>query len=183
MSPDWDIALRIVGFFAPAMVGAVVTHFVEHRPRLIAFWAHTGAVMLGNQNPPLQVNTHSVTLRNIGWRFCTNVRVTHLTLPDFSVFPNVQFSVVPMPQGGSQIVFPAIVPKQQVTIHYLYFPPLFANQIHQGVIYDQGLAREVRVLPTPQPPGWALALVSFLVFLGASALTYIVYLAFHAWLR
>ena len=70
--------------------------------------------------------THSVVLRNSGRRPATNVRLAHPYLPDFNVFPSVGYRVENLPGGGREIVMPTLVPNEQVTISYLYFPPPLA---------------------------------------------------------
>jgi hypothetical protein len=64
------------------------------------------------------------------------------------------------------------VPKEQVSITYLYFPPLLWNQVNSYTKSDEVLASVINVIPTPQPPRFVVVLVWLLMFVGASTLVY-----------
>src|SRR4029078_9798034 len=75
-----------------------------------------------------------------------NVRFRHLALPDFTLSPAVIYTVVQLPEGGSDILIPALVPNEEVTVSYLYFPPLTFDKINAGIRSDEGFAESVPVL-------------------------------------
>jgi hypothetical protein len=115
-----------------------------------------------------------------------NVHVPHnfaLTPPlNFSIQPPTAFTRTPLAGGGEEITFPVLAPGQQVTVSYLYFPPLFFHQINLPINSDEGMARMLTVLPTPQLPRWRLVIVWVLMFIGVVALIYLLTeLAF--WIR
>ena len=91
---------------------------------------------------------------------------------NITVYPPVQYSIERNPEGAGEIVFPVLVPKEQVTISYLYFPPLLWNQINVNTKSDEGFAKIINVIPMPQPNKAILASVWALVFVGASFLFY-----------
>lgn len=123
------------------------------------------------------VHTHAVVVRNAGKMTAHNVRLGHNILPpNFSVFPAIRHRVHTFRGGGSEIVFPTLVPEEQVTTTYLYFPPVTWNQINTYVRSDEGLARFINVLPTPQAPFWLLRTGWALLFLGTVAGIYLAYL-------
>jgi hypothetical protein len=66
-----------------------------------------------------------------------------------------------------------LVPGQQVTVAYLYFPPLLYHQINLLVSSDEGMARVISVLPTPQFSRSRLAVLWILVFVGAVTSLYL----------
>lgn len=69
--------------------------------------------------------------------------------------------------GGDEILIPVLAPRQQVTISYLYYPPLRFDQINLAIRCDEGLARQLNVLPTPQMRRWRLWLLRVLIAIGA----------------
>jgi hypothetical protein len=75
--------------------------------------------------------------------------------------------------GGAEIVIPKLVPSEQVSISYLYFPPLLWSQIHAYTKSDEGFAKIINVLPTPQLPKWIANLIWLLVFIGVVSLLYL----------
>jgi hypothetical protein len=112
--------------------------------------------------------------KNTGRRAATNVRVSHFVLPDFQVYPPVLYRVEELPNGGHDIVFPSLVSNEQVSISYLYFPPLLWHQIHIGTKSDEGLARTINILPTPQLPRWAQLILLGLIGIGCLSVVYII---------
>jgi hypothetical protein len=89
-----------------------------------------------------------------------------------SVFPSIAYNRQALLGGGEELVFPIIVPKQQVTISYLYFPPVTYNMINAHVSSDEGLARVLSVMPTPQVRPWVRRGSWVLMFIGAVSLVY-----------
>jgi hypothetical protein len=89
------------------------------------------------------------------------------------VYPSIQHSVEPLPHGGAELVFPSLIPKEEVTVSYLYFPPDLWSNINTHLKCDQGFVRTVDVLPTPRPPRWLLNIIWFLIISGAAGLAYV----------
>jgi hypothetical protein len=182
MEIQWSVVATIAAPVLALFVGAALDRFLERRPRLIAYFAHTSAFRVAGATP-IQIHTHGIVVRNTGKRPAQNVRVSHYVLPDFNVFPDVPFQVENLPAGGRDIVFPTLVPGQQISISYLYFPPLLFNQIHSGIRHNDGFATEVSVLPTPQYSAWVLRVLRTLVVLGIIAASYILYVCIRAVIR
>jgi hypothetical protein len=169
------IDFSLFGRIAEPLVGRVI----ERRPRLIVYYSHVGVFQLqpsgGFSGGP--VHTHSVVIKNTGKLAARNVRLPHnfaLKPPlNFSVHPQTDFTRTPLAGGGEQITFPVLVPGQQVTVSYLYFPPLHYRQINLPISSDEGMARELNVLPTPQLSRWRLAIAWSLMFIGVVTLVYL----------
>lgn len=172
MKIDWMLVATVGAPVLALFVGAALNRLLERRPKLIAYFAHTSAFRLAGPNP-VQIHTHGIVIRNVGGRPAQDVRVRHHLLPDFNVFPDTGHRVEDLPGGGREIVFPTIVPREQVSISYLYFPPVLFNQIHAGIRHSHGFAQEVTVLPTPQYPAWVLRLLRALVVLGTITMLYL----------
>ncbi len=178
MASHWQplatIAAPLIAFF----VGFAFNRWLEKRPKLILYMPHSAAVKVDPPDGHLFVaHTHSVVVKNVGRATANSVRLTHVRLPEsFSVYPSVEYNIVKLADGGAEIVFPKLVPKQELTVTYLYFPPLFANQIHAGCRSDETLAEIVEGHWLPQPSIWLKILVGTLMALGLlSVISLVIY--------
>jgi len=175
---NWQVVATIAAPIITLFVGVWVNRRFESRPILISYFGHLSVL---NHRPPqgqqITVHTHSVVLRNAGRRSATNVRIRHNVLPDFNIWPRLAHTVEDLPGGGREIVIPTLVPGEQITVSYLYFPPLTVNQINTEIVCDQGFARAIPVLLQRQYPKWFNVTVVALVFVG---IVCVLYLAFYA---
>jgi hypothetical protein len=168
MTIDSDVLAKIASPVLSLVLGALVKHYTEARSRVVSFVGHVSAFTLQGQHP-ITVHTHSIVVRNIGRKAAKNVRLSHGFLPEnFTVYPPIQYNVEQNPKGASEIVIPILVPKEQVTISYIYFPPLIWNQINVNTKSDEGYAKIIKVIPMPHPNKAVLAGVWTLMFIGAS---------------
>ena len=180
MTFDSELIAKILSPIISIIVGAVVKHYSEAQAKVVTFYGHVSSFSMKDKDETF-VNAHSVVIRNAGRKAAQNVRVSHAILPEgVSVYPNINYSISTNPDGASEIVFPVLVPKEQVTISYLYYPPLTYNQINTGVKSDVGFATVLHVIPMPQPSKPMLALIWSLIFLGACFVFYwLIRLAIH----
>jgi hypothetical protein len=191
MAVDVPLAWSIAGSIALVGVGAlftaVTTWLFERRPRLTVFFAHVGEFGMtpppGQQQlQPMTIRTHTIVIRNAGRLATHNVRVPHQGSlakagVHVSVERGVDFKMQHLPGGEQEILFSVLAPKQQVTIGYLYFPPVLFTHIHLPIRSDEGRARELFVLPTPQAPRWIIYLLwSFAVIGLVTVLATVLYL-------
>src|SRR5256885_16497211 len=113
MDIDWSVAATIAAPILALFIGVALDRFVERKPRLVAYFAHASAFPITGTNPPVQIHTHSIVVRNTGKKPANDVRVTHNTLPrDFNVYPHVEYQVRALQGGGTDLVFPTLVPGQ-----------------------------------------------------------------------
>jgi hypothetical protein len=187
MAINWDLAARIA---APALSGLVsfaVGRWSERRPRLVVYLPYASAFVVPVEGrPPMGVHTHAVVIRNVGRRTATNIRVPHFFLPDsYTLWPAVAFRVEDVPNAGRDIVIPSLVEGQQVTINYLYGPPVLAENVTDTarIRSDEGFARVITVLPTPLPSLWKVRLIQALTLTGFVASLYIAVSGVMALLR
>ena len=179
MQVDWHAAAEIGKTIVALFAGAWVNRWFESRPKLISYFGHVStfrATPPGGGNPAL-VNTHSVVLKNAGRRSATNVRLRHIVLPDFNVWPGLQHHVEDLPGGEREIVIPRIVAGEEVTISYLYLPPLTVAQINAGIKSDEGFAHSVPVLLQRQYPQWFNLSAFVLMLLGLMTALYLLFVA------
>ena len=172
MNLDPEVVAKIAGPALSLVVGAVIKHYAEARSKVVSFIGHASAFTLQGENPVV-IHTHSVVVRNAGRKVAKNVRLVHAVLPiNITVYPPVQYSIERNPEGSGEIVIPALVPKEQVTVSYLYFSPLLWSQINVNTKSEDGFAKIINVIPMPRPNKAVIAGIWALVFVGASFLFY-----------
>jgi hypothetical protein len=178
MNIDPDVVAKVAGPLLSLLVGGLLKHYTEARSKIVSFIGHASAFTIQGETPVV-IHTHTVVVRNAGRKAAKNVRLSHAVLPiNITVHPPVQYSIERNPEGAGDIVFPVLVPKEQVAISYLYSPPLVWNQINSNTKSDEGFAKIINVIPMPQPNKAVLAVVWALMFVGASFIFY--WLALHA---
>ena len=148
---DWMITATIGAPIVALFVGAALDRKLERKPRLISFFSHASAVRVTpTEGAPFNINSHSVVVRNAGRLAATNVRLGHYQLPnDFSVWPAAEHTVQRREDGTAEVLFPTLVPNEQITITYLYPAPVTFNQINSYTKCDQGFAQVVTALTAP----------------------------------
>ena len=171
---DTEQILKITSPILTTIIGAIVKHFTEARSKIISYLGHVSAFTLNNEQKT-QVYTHSIIVRNAGRKSAKNIRVGHYVLPpEFNIFPPIQFSIEHNPKGEAEILIPILVPNEQITISYLYFPPLTWANINSYTKSDDGFANIINAIPIPQPSRWVIFAVWVLMFVGASFLIYLI---------
>jgi hypothetical protein len=170
---DWDLVAKIVSPILGALAGAFAKHLLDSRPKVVAFLGHVSGVALQSTNPPMFVGTHSVVLRNAGGKAAKGIRLGHNTLPDYSIYPDTPHVVNTLPSGAKEIQIASLVPKKQITITYLYFPPLTWEQVNTYLEHEEGSVRVLQVLPAIQPARWLVVVAWVLMGVGASTLIYV----------
>ena len=173
MKVDWDIVIKIIVPLGTLVLGKYLDRWLSRRPKLISYLGHTSAFNM-RAPPPVTVHTHAIVVRNAGRATANQVRVGHHFLPDnIQLYPAVPHTIERTEGGGAEIVIPKLVPGEQVTISYLYFPPILWNQINSYTKSDEGFAKILNVLPTPQMPKWLLSTLWALIFVGVVSLIYL----------
>jgi hypothetical protein len=170
-----DIFAKIAAPIITGAFGLIAKYLADAKPKLITFLVHSFAIPTQNQflnNAPLTVHTHSIVVRNSGKKTAHNVRLGHLNLPDFQIYPNLSHEVNKRPDNSGEILIPTLVPGEQITVGYLYYPPLVFQQVNTYCKSDEVSAKYLNVTPmVPLTPTqnyifWGL------VFIGASSVLY-----------
>ncbi len=155
-------------------MGRYLDRWFTKRPKLIVWLGHSTAFNVRSQ-PPVTVHTHAIVVRNTGRETANQVRIGHNVLPDnYQLFPAVPHTIERTDGGIAEIVIPRLVADEQVTVSYLYSPPLLWSQIHAYTKSNEGFAKALNVLPTPQLPKWLVNLIWSLVFVGAVSIIYLI---------
>ncbi len=151
------------------MAGLVQTF--PKQPKLITFVSHTSAFTVEGENP-LEVYAHSIVVKNAGRASATKVRVGHNWTPNIRVHPDMPYERNASPNGGVELMFENLGPGEQITISYLYYPPAVWNSVNSYVKSDEGPARAIHALPSPQAPRWMMHCTRALIWLGIFSALY-----------
>ena len=174
MQINWDIVVKIIVPIGTLVLGKYLDRWFYRKPKLIYYLGHASAFALRG-NPPGTVHTHSIVLRNAGRETACNVRVGHHILPDnYQLYPAVPHTTEGAPDGIKELVISRLVSGEQITISYLYPPSILWNQIHVYIKSDEGYAKALNVLPTPQLPKWAARILWVLIFVGSVSIIYLI---------
>jgi hypothetical protein len=73
-----------------------------------------------------------------------------------------------------------LVPGEEITVSYLYFPPVTVAQVNAGIRSNEGFARQIPVLLQRVYPMWFNRMGVALMLIGLVSL---VYIAFYFVLR
>ena len=175
MKIDWIIVSQIAGPVIAIFVGAAINKFFSERERLIAFYGHIASHALDSVvegKEVTRINTHTVIVRNSGRKTATNVRIRHSILPDFKVYPDIDYKIEGLPGGSKDIMIPRLAPKKEITISYIYFPPTTYNQISTAIESDAGAAKIVNVRLQQIYPQWFNLTVAIIMLAGIISIIY-----------
>ena len=162
-----ELVVAAVKYIVAAAVGALIAKRVQGEPNLVSNWGHASSFRLLEAGKVIVLHTHEVVVRNTGKKPAHNVRITHWVLPQyFSIWPSVPFTVEDLPQGGKDIIIPTLTAKEQITVSYLYEPPLTITQINAGIRCDESIATPVEMEISEKTPRWALVTAWVFALIG-----------------
>lgn len=167
---------KVVSPILTFVLGIISKLYFEEKSKLITYVSHISSFTLNDEHKT-RVHAHSIIVRNNGRKAAKNIRICHKTFPEnVQVFPPVHYTIEKAnDEGIYEIVMPTLVPKEQVTISYLYFPPTTWDQINSYTKSDEGLAKVLNIVPIAKPNRWILTTALLLMFIGGSFITYWVF--------
>lgn len=174
-------ANSVIAIIAPictVILGFLLDKYFKDKAKLLVYYVHVSAHKLRNTTPTIDVFTHSIVIINTGRITAKNVRISHQNLPDFELTPKVFYQIIDVPNDGKDILIPTIVPNEQITISYIYFPPITYKEVnnylngHLAVRHDDGFGKQVNVMPTIIIKTWQKIVLYILLFIGTSTLLY-----------
>jgi len=190
MTLDADVLAKLAAPTIAAMITLAIKAYTSAKPKIVAWLGHISIFKLdaasrlqvvavipdGDAEARARhhsVHAHSLIVRNVGGKTANQVRVSHYMWPDHvSVHPPVNYTIERNPEGSADIIFPVLVPGEQVTLSYLYDPSLSFNLITAGLKSDEGMGRIVDAPTMHKPSIWRMAVVLTLAFVGLSLVIY-----------
>ena len=170
------IAIIIAPLIAAVFILIFGRWFTE-KPRLLTYLSNTFAIRCKTpEGKDLQVHTHTIIVKNQGRKPAINVKLGHKLLPAFDILPSTEYSVNQLPDGSKEILIPRIIPKQQIIVNYLYFPPLIWSQVNSYTLSDEGYAKVVNMQLSPQPSKLLIGILGLLSLMGISTIAYLLIL-------
>ncbi|MGY2237803.1 hypothetical protein [Pseudomonas gingeri] len=180
-----DAAIKLAAPVLTGVFGLLAKIYLDAKPKLVCYMIHSIAITTRNQiDPnaqPIIVHTHSIAVRNAGKKSASNVRIGHHFLPDFQIYPSLIHEVIKGPDNTAEILIPTLVPGEQITIGYLYFPPQTFQNINNYCKSDEVLAKYLNVTPMVPASKIQLRTLWTLVFIGASSLVYWILTLLFIW--
>lgn len=175
MKIDWLIVATIAGPIFGGLIGAWLVEVFAKRPRLVTYYGHVSSFTIQTDSGQVVIFTHEVVVANNGRRTAKNVRLGHNTLPvNYQVYPVTEFDTHIIAGGkGTEIVLPNMVPGEQVTVSYVYFPPLTYNQVNTYVKSDEGAARRIEVIPQVRYSKWITMPMLVFMLIGVITVIYL----------
>ena len=174
MGINWIIVATIIGPILGVVIGIVIEKWLDRKPKIIGYIGHASAFTLNDENKTV-IHTHSFIIRNPSKKPATNIKVGHYALPnDFTIFPATEYEIVELDGGIKEIQIPKLIPGEQITVSYLYFPPLVWNQISAYNKHDDGYFKIISVIPSPMYPKWAQKIFQLILGIGLITILYFV---------
>ncbi|BEV17421.1 hypothetical protein HBDW_42090 [Herbaspirillum sp. DW155] len=181
MTFDIDVAAKLLSTLVTVVL-AVVKLIADRRPRLVAYFGHRSEHHVKQKvaangdvtQPPFEVYTHSVVIANVGKKTAFNIRLGHQYMPDsVTLYPySTPFKIEHNADGFAELLIPTLVAKEEVTVSYLYFPPITWHKINTYVKSDEGSAKVFEPVRYEPPSKSKIRVVILLMLMGAFTLTY-----------
>ena len=172
---DWNAIATIIASIITAYLAFILDKYLHNKPRVIAYYLHASVHTVKTEQPGI-IHTHAIVIRNSGRIAAKNIRVGHAVFPSasYSVNPPTEHEVRVIDENKStELLFPILVPGEQITISYLYFPPVTFKDINTYIKSDEGFAKILNVIPTPQLPKWLANIMYALIFIGGLVVVYL----------
>lgn len=180
---DTEVMVKLAAPVITAIIGFILKAYFEAKPKLVTYLVHASAMPL-NDDQQSKVNTHSIVVSNSGKKTANNIRIGHNILPkSYQLYPQLANEITFGENDSAEILIPTLVPGEQVSISYLYYPPIVWSQIHSYCKCDEVNAKYLNVVPTQQLSKPLLTILCSLVFIGASTVIYWLFLQIWTWVQ
>ncbi len=182
-----DKVKELIARYAPQIVlvilTAVVYKLVEilfgRRSKVVFYLSEvaTFTYTYSGARQRVLLNTLTITLQNLGRAPAEDVQIVHYWLPEnYTISPPMQSRKISLPEGQEAIVLDRILPRQTVTISYLYSTaPPNKSRVHSYVSTQDHIAKQIEVGLSRRRPKWIVLLRQGLMLLGAGSAFYGLY--------
>ena len=170
---DIHSSAMITASFITVFITFILNKYLYNRSRLVTYLSHASAHKI--KDPQGIINTHAKVIRNAGRIAAKNVRVGHNKFTELiscTVYPPIEYETKEI-EGGIELFFPILIPGEQITISYLYFPPVTIGNFNTYIKSDEGFAKILNIIPSPKLPSWLEKILYILLFIGSLVVTYL----------
>lgn len=179
-SIDWAIVAGIAGPLVVFFLGVLGNRLYESKQRLVVYLTNFANFTIRSDKSgvdDIHLRTFSLVIRNAGRRATNSVKIGHHWLPkDVTIFPAIPHHIDnSAPGNASEVQIDQLVSGEQITISYLLWDVVQPAEVISYVKSDDGQARVLDVLPTPQLPKWTQRLLWILIFIGIVTILYTIY--------
>jgi len=174
MEINWLVVATITAPILALFLGVALDRFLKRKPKVQYYLGNVSAFQLRTGSRS-QIYTHSIVVMNIGRKTAKEVQIGHNYLPpDFNIYPLKEYEIVEI-DGGKNIRIPTLIPKETITISYLYFPPCTWHQVNTSVKHEDGIAKKMSVFPAQIYPKWQLGIFGMFLLVGIISPIYLLY--------
>lgn len=168
MEFDWNVIATLVAPVFALLVGYWLRDILKKKPKLLyRMTASEPVTLIEDPDNPLTMQMCSLSVVNAGKAPTSEVRIGHKTLPAHSVSPVTAYKIETLADKGKEIIFPRLLGNEEITITYLYSPPLKWQEINTHVKSNDAFGEAVREFPPPPQPfmkQWVLPIITFAAF-------------------
>jgi hypothetical protein len=171
MTPLTTQFIQFIFSVGVAIIAFALTRVFQNKPKLVAFYGHVSELVLKNPDGTefrdqtgcnVTVRSHSITIINIGKTPATEVKIVHGILPlNYTIFPPISYN-----KEGTEITIPSLAPNEQISITYLYYPPLHVSQINVFIKCTECLSIPGNMQHVQVIPNWVKCILYALIFMG-----------------
>lgn len=141
----------------------------------------TGKISLPNSTPSFAlINTHTIIVCNPYNRLVKDIRIQNY-LPQellndgfksiseiITIFPSTEYEIKKIDDSTvEEIIFSKLIPKESITITYMYKPTVYFHQFNISVKSDDGFAKPTKYAPQILYPNWLNILLLILIMVGS----------------
>ena len=168
-----QILLLSTGFIPP-IISFLLLRFASSRPKLIPYVGYVSDFSLNDGS--LKVYTHGIVIKNTGSEPALNVKIGHYFLPDhIKMYPPIDYKTNKTKNGTEEIQIERIAPDEEISISYLYFPPVTYDKIHAYVLSDDGSYDIINKIPDSfRPPTSVIYVRRTLMLVGFMTIFYLI---------
>jgi hypothetical protein len=168
----WLISVAIVSF-----IGAIITRWVQYKPKVVCYMGQAAQFQIPSQDQNAKTNimTHNLVLQNIGGKAATSVKLAHRFLPQITINGFVEYTQETLSDGTGLLIFPRLIPGEQVTVSYLYASGLVMDTIPFSLKHDDGFVKIINVLPMKVYPKIVNYSLLALIYIGALTILFFGY--------
>jgi hypothetical protein len=165
----------LAGYVATGIVSLAVgllLRELEPKVKIVCWSPHRFAFTVPQQppQPPLNIITHAIAVRNAGRKPAENIEITHRRKPDlFQLQPPLEYEEVTLPSGEHTIRVKSLGPRELFVVQFL------SNAAMPELRYirsSAGPAQQIHLALQRRRPRWQVRALWALILIGGGFVIY-----------